>query len=83
MRILVESRYYSEETNLQISPLKIIQNWYMQHPETVELTLKQIGYYLVKYMFSNATDVSIQKASERLVESIASHCELILESLYE
>ena len=55
----------------------------MQHPETVELTLKQIGCHLVKYMFFNAADQSVAKASERLVESIASNCELILQSLYD
>jgi hypothetical protein len=55
----------------------------MQHPETVELTLEHIGYQLVRYMYLSANNAAIQKASERLVESIASNCELILESLYK
>lgn len=44
-RILMEDLYRSTvevqtDEHHQNSPLKIIQNWYMQHPETVELTLE-------------------------------------------
>lgn len=54
----------------------------MQHPETVELTLESIGSYLVRYIYQHSGNVHIIKASERLVESIASNSELVLNSLF-
>ncbi|KAM3142079.1 hypothetical protein pb186bvf_005733 [Paramecium bursaria] len=78
-------RIFSED---HIEPLKILQNWYMQHPETVGMTLQQIGFQLVKYIYQKTLEENgdksdkVDKASERLVESIASNSELVLQSLY-
>ncbi|CAD8055261.1 unnamed protein product [Paramecium sonneborni] len=76
----------------QSDPLKILQNWYMQHPETVSMTLFQIGFDLAKFIYKktilyqetqNDKLLELQKASERLIESISSQSELILKSIYE
>ncbi|CAD8140880.1 unnamed protein product [Paramecium pentaurelia] len=82
-RILVEE---------QSDPLKILQNWYMQHPETVSMTLFDIGYDLARFIYKKTIQYQeiqseklgeLQKASERLIESISSQSELILKSIYE
>ncbi|CAD8052257.1 unnamed protein product [Paramecium primaurelia] len=83
-RILIEE---------QGDPLKVLQNWYMQHPETVQLTLFQIGYSLAKYIYQktillenqNQTEklAELLKGGERLIESISSQSELIIKSLFE
>ncbi|CAD8058712.1 unnamed protein product [Paramecium sonneborni] len=84
MRILVEE---------QGDPLKVLQNWYMQHPETVQLTLFQIGYSLAKYIYQKTVSYQnlnqaeklfeLQKGGERLIESISSQSELIIKSIFE
>jgi hypothetical protein len=41
----------TQEDNCTL-PLKILQNFYIEHPHLVEVTLKQIAMYVLRYIFN-------------------------------
>lgn len=49
------------------------------------MTLKAIGLPLVRYSLTSKQhqEKDLEKATERLMESIASHSELVMRSLYD
>lgn len=71
--------------NDSILPLKILQNFYMEHDHMVRATLSPITICIVRYIFNfgSGRDYSqdIMKGGQRFFENIPSHYTLIFESL--
>ena len=75
--------------SLQASlPLKVLQNFYMEHDHLVDKTLNKLSIpllsYIQKYSTSNSEFMEeVQKAGVRFMENIASYFSTILNSLSE
>ena len=68
-------------------PLKILQNFYMEHENLVETTLKELSLYIIKYIYTYHKGYEysseVMKSGERFMENLPSNFGLILDSLSE
>lgn len=44
-----------KDVETSIVPLKIIQNFYMDHPNLIDLTIKEISVHILRYIFNYST----------------------------
>jgi hypothetical protein len=75
-------------------PLKILQNFYIEHPHLVEVTLKQTAINILRYIFNfgsksegwmKSYDFSeeVLKIGKRFLENLPSYYTIIFASLGE
>ncbi|KAL4450958.1 hypothetical protein ABPG74_021280 [Tetrahymena malaccensis] len=62
-------------------PLKVLQNFYREHDHLIELTLDEIAFEMIKFMFEVKQDQNLFLSTQRLLQSISNHLDLILKQL--
>lgn len=83
----------TQEDNCTL-PLKILQNFYIEHPHLVEITLKQIAMNVLRYIFNFGSKSEgwmktsdfyeeVLKIGKRFLENLPSYYTIIFESLGE
>ncbi|KAL4472004.1 hypothetical protein ABPG72_018506 [Tetrahymena utriculariae] len=62
-------------------PLKILQNFYREHDHLIELTLDEIAFEMMKFMFQVKEDQNLFLSTQRLLQSISNHLDQVLKQL--
>ena len=76
---IFEHDYTQEQATI---PLKIMQNFYMEHDHLVEETLQELAVPIISYIYINSQkNVEVFKGGTRFMENIPSHFDILLNSL--
>ncbi|EAR92823.2 dopey, amine-terminal domain protein (macronuclear) [Tetrahymena thermophila SB210] len=62
-------------------PLKVLQNFYREHDHLIELTLDEIAFEMIKFMFNVKEDQNLFLSTQRLLQSISNHMDLVFKQL--